>query len=105
MLARRSLDALPHPGAAPLVRSANAGFAPKPFHKIIGPSGCGKVTQLKRLLGILPTRGDILMRGSAPIAPAAHIHPASNLARLGIARTGGRLLDDIAVEAEHVAAK
>lgn len=36
---------------------------------------------------------------------AQNIYPASSLARLGIARTGSRLLDDIAVEAERVAAK
>jgi ABC-type multidrug transport system ATPase subunit len=67
MLACRSLDVLPRPGAAPLVRSADADFAPARLHALIGPSGCGKTTLLKGLLGILPTRGEILLRG----APAA----------------------------------
>lgn len=67
MLACRSLDVLPRPGAAPLVRSAEATFAPGRLHALIGPSGCGKTTLLKGLLGILPTRGEILLRG----APAA----------------------------------
>jgi ABC-type multidrug transport system ATPase subunit len=67
MLACRSLDVLPRPGAAPLVRSADAVFAPGGLHALIGPSGCGKTTLLKGLLGILPTRGEILLRG----APAA----------------------------------
>lgn len=67
MLACRSLDVLPRPGAAPLVRSADADFAARKLHALIGPSGCGKTTLLKGLLGILPTRGDILLRG-APVA-------------------------------------
>jgi ABC-type multidrug transport system ATPase subunit len=67
MLACRSLDVLPRPGAAPLVRAADADFAPARLHALIGPSGCGKTTLLKGLLGILPTRGEILLRG----APAA----------------------------------
>jgi ABC-type multidrug transport system ATPase subunit len=67
MLACRSLDVLSRPGAAPLVRSADADFAPGRLHALIGPSGCGKTTLLKGLLGILPTRGEILLRG----APAA----------------------------------
>lgn len=67
MLACRSLDVLPRPGASPLVRSADADFAPGKLHALIGPSGCGKTTLLKGLLGILPTRGEILLRG----APAA----------------------------------
>ncbi|MEO0055898.1 MAG: hypothetical protein RLZZ50_1845 [Verrucomicrobiota bacterium] len=67
MLACRSLDVLPRPGAAPLIRSADADFAPGRLHALIGPSGCGKTTLLKGLLGILPTRGEILLRG----APAA----------------------------------
>ncbi len=64
MLACRSLDVLPRPGAAPLVRSADANFAPGRLHALIGPSGCGKTTLLKGLLGILPTRGEILLRGA-----------------------------------------
>lgn len=64
MLACRSLDVLPRPGAAPLVRSADADFAPARLHALIGPSGCGKTTLLKGLLGILPTRGEILLRGA-----------------------------------------
>lgn len=64
MLACRSLDVLPRLGASPLVRSADADFAPARLHALIGPSGCGKTTLLKGLLGILPTRGDILLRGS-----------------------------------------
>ena len=67
MLACRSLDVLPRPGAAPLIRSADADFAPGRLHALIGPSGCGKTTLLKGLLGILPARGEILLRG----APAA----------------------------------
>ena len=63
MLACRSLDVLPRAGAAPLVRSADADFAPGRLHALIGPSGCGKTTLLKGLLGILPTRGDVLLRG------------------------------------------
>jgi ABC-type multidrug transport system ATPase subunit len=66
MLACRSLDVLPRPGAAPLVRSADAAFAPGRLHALIGPSGCGKTTLLKGLLGILPVRGDVLLRG-APV--------------------------------------
>ena len=66
MLACRSLDVLPRPGAAPLVRAADADFAPGELHALIGPSGCGKTTLLKGLLGILPTRGEILLRG-APV--------------------------------------
>ena len=64
MLACRSLDVLPRPGASPLVRSADADFAPARLHALIGPSGCGKTTLLKGLLGILPTRGEILLRSS-----------------------------------------
>ncbi|MBC8011743.1 MAG: ABC transporter ATP-binding protein/permease [Burkholderiales bacterium] len=64
MLACRSLDVLPRPGGAPLVRSADADFAPGRLHALIGPSGCGKTTLLKGLLGILPTRGEILLRGA-----------------------------------------
>jgi ABC transport system ATP-binding/permease protein len=64
MLACRSLDVLPRPGAAPLVRSADAIFASGELHALIGPSGCGKTTLLKGLLGILPTRGEILLRGA-----------------------------------------
>jgi ABC-type multidrug transport system ATPase subunit len=64
MLACRSLDVLPRLGAAPLVRSADADFAPGRLHALIGPSGCGKTTLLKGLLGILPTRGEILLRGA-----------------------------------------
>jgi ABC-type multidrug transport system, ATPase component len=64
MLACRSLDVLPRPGSAPLVRSASADFAPGRLHALIGPSGCGKTTLLKGLLGILPTRGEILLRGA-----------------------------------------
>ncbi len=67
MLACRSLDVLPRPGAAPLVRSAEADFRPGRLHALIGPSGCGKTTLLKGLLGILPSRGDILLRG-APVS-------------------------------------
>jgi len=67
MLACRSLDVLPRPGAAPLVRSADADFQPGRLHALIGPSGCGKTTLLKGLLGILPTRGTISLRG-APVA-------------------------------------
>ncbi len=67
MLACRSLDVLPRPGAAPLVRSADADFGPGRLHALIGPSGCGKTTLLKGLLGILPTRGEILLRG-APVS-------------------------------------
>jgi ABC-type multidrug transport system ATPase subunit len=63
MLACRSLDVLPRPGASPLIRSADADFAPRRLHALIGPSGCGKTTLLKGLLGILPTRGEILLRG------------------------------------------
>ncbi len=63
MLACRSLDVLPRPGAAPLIRAADAEFAPRRLHALIGPSGCGKTTLLKGLLGILPTRGEILLRG------------------------------------------
>ena len=66
MLACRSLDVLPRPGAAPLVLAADADFAPGRLHALIGPSGCGKTTLLKGLLGILPTRGEILLRG-APV--------------------------------------
>ncbi len=65
MLACRSLDVLPRPGAAPLVRAADADFAPARLHALIGPSGCGKTTLLKGILGILPTRGQILLRGAA----------------------------------------
>ena len=64
MLACRSLDVLPRLGAAPLVRAADADFAPGRLHALIGPSGCGKTTLLKGLLGILPTRGEILLRGA-----------------------------------------
>jgi ABC-type multidrug transport system ATPase subunit len=64
MLACRSLDVLPRPGAAPLIRAADADFAPGRLHALIGPSGCGKTTLLKGLLGILPTRGEILLRGA-----------------------------------------
>ncbi|MCX6936588.1 MAG: ABC transporter ATP-binding protein/permease [Verrucomicrobia bacterium] len=64
MLACRSLDVLPRPGAAPLVRSADADFAPARLHALIGPSGCGKTTLLKGMLGILPTRGQILLRSA-----------------------------------------
>ncbi len=64
MLACRSLDVLPRPGSAPLVRAADADFAPGRLHALIGPSGCGKTTLLKGLLGILPTRGEILLRGA-----------------------------------------
>ncbi len=67
MLACRSLEVLPRPGASPLVRSTDADFSPGKLHALIGPSGCGKTTLLKGLLGILPTRGEILLRG----APAA----------------------------------
>jgi ABC-type multidrug transport system ATPase subunit len=64
MLACRSLDVLPRPGAAPLIRSADADFAAGRLHALIGPSGCGKTTLLKGLLGILPARGEILLRGA-----------------------------------------
>lgn len=67
MLACRSLDVLPRPGAAPLLRAADADFGPGKLHALIGPSGCGKTTLLKGLLGILPSRGEILLRG-APVA-------------------------------------
>ena len=64
MLACRSLDVLPRSGAAPLVRSADADFAAGRLHALIGPSGCGKTSLLKGILGILPTRGDVLLRGA-----------------------------------------
>ncbi len=64
MLACRSLDVLPRPGAAPLVHAADADFAPGRLHALIGPSGCGKTTLLKGLVGILPSRGEILLRGA-----------------------------------------
>jgi ABC-type multidrug transport system ATPase subunit len=71
MLACRSLDVLPRPGAAPLVRAADADFAAGRLHALIGPSGCGKTTLLKGLLGILPTRGEILLRGAPAPDPDA----------------------------------
>lgn len=64
MLACRSLDVFPQTGAAPLVRGADADFASGRLHALIGPSGCGKTSLLKGLLGILPTRGTILLRGA-----------------------------------------
>jgi ABC transport system ATP-binding/permease protein len=64
MLACRSFDVLSRPGAAPLVRAVDADFAAGRLHALIGPSGCGKTTLLKGLLGILPTRGEVLLRGA-----------------------------------------
>jgi ABC-type multidrug transport system ATPase subunit len=72
MLACRSLDVLPRPGAAPLVRSADADFTAGKLHALIGPSGCGKTTLLKGLLGILPSRGEILLR-DAPVSDRAQL--------------------------------
>jgi len=69
MLACRQLDVLPRAGASALVHGADADFAAGQLHALIGPSGCGKTTLLKGLLGILPVRGDILLRGERVARP------------------------------------
>jgi ABC-type multidrug transport system ATPase subunit len=69
MLACRQLDVLPRNGAPALVNTADADFAAGQLHALIGPSGCGKTTLLKGILGILPARGDILLRGHRVAKP------------------------------------
>jgi ABC-type multidrug transport system ATPase subunit len=63
MLACRNLTVRPRIGAAPLVHGATACFPAGGLHALIGPSGCGKTTLLKGILDILPSEGEVSLRG------------------------------------------
>ena len=63
MLACRNFNVRPRAGAPALVQGATARFAAGGLHALIGPSGCGKTTLLKGILDILPSEGEIFLRG------------------------------------------
>ncbi|MCC5789785.1 MAG: ABC transporter ATP-binding protein, partial [Opitutales bacterium] len=46
-----------------LVGPLSLGFAEGQMHALIGPSGCGKSTLLKGFMHLLPTRGQVFLRG------------------------------------------
>ena len=63
MLACRNLTVRPRVGAPALVHEATARFPAGGLHALIGPSGCGKTTLLKGILDILPSDGEVRLRG------------------------------------------
>ncbi len=63
MLACRNLTVRPRADGPALVHGATATFPAGGLHALIGPSGCGKTTLLKGILDILPSEGDVLLRG------------------------------------------
>ena len=65
MLSCRNLTVRPRAGAAALVHGATADFPSGGLHALIGPSGCGKTTLLKGILDILPSEGEVRLRGRA----------------------------------------
>ncbi|MET0261815.1 MAG: ABC transporter ATP-binding protein/permease [Rariglobus sp.] len=63
MLSCRNLTVRPKSKAPALVHGATADFPAGGLHALIGPSGCGKTTLLKGILDILPSEGEVLLRG------------------------------------------
>ncbi len=85
MLACRNLTVRPRAGAPALVQGATARFASGGLHALIGPSGCGKTTLLKGILDILPTEGDILLRGRRVTDQAALLREVAFAPQFSIA--------------------
>lgn len=65
MLSCRNLTVRSKVGGPALVHGATARFPAGGLHALIGPSGCGKTTLLKGILDILPSEGEVLLRGRA----------------------------------------
>lgn len=63
-----------YPTGPALLRGIDLALAEGDFHCIVGRSGCGKTTLLKLAAGLLtPTKGQVLLRGRAPLAARADI--------------------------------
>lgn len=51
-------------GENDVIRGINLSVQERMFLCILGPNGCGKTTLLRAIAGLLPSRGEILLRGT-----------------------------------------